>query len=345
MNLKITGVVLAGTLLGALATASYAQDTGTQGGQGQGRQGRGQRGGMRGNRGFGGQNGGGFGGGRGGAFGVGRQRGGQPDRNPMTTHVMELINRADVQNNIHLDLKQKTALTQFQGEAQKMVRDQMQQMFQTMRQQNGGRGGRNGAQNGQDDGQADRNAQRQQMRTQMQAQREAIQTKITTGLNEVLRPDQVTRLHQLDLQWRGVLSLADPKVADEVKVSAEHRSATTTLLTEYQTKSREARQQLFQSMRGNRQQNGGRGNGFGNAAGNVGNATNNGAAGNSNNAQGNPAQNGQNPFAAIERTDAAARKEAEDKALALLSRDEKARWTTAQGAPFTFRTDLQTTQR
>jgi hypothetical protein len=250
------------------------------------------------------------------------QLGGMNDHNPLVSHVMALVNRPDVQNNIHMDLKQKNALAQYQQQAQESVRQQMQQMFQNMRAQGGQGGGR--GQRGQR-GQQDP-AQRQQMREQMQAQRSAVQNKINTGLTDLLKPEQAQRLHELDLQWRGVLSVADAKVADEAQISQEHRAAITTLLNEYQQKQQQARQEMFQQFRANRQ-----------AGVNGQQQPNAPAQPNARNGQNNV-----NPFVALQRQDEAARKDAEEKALALLSPEERGRWQKVLGQPFTFRTDLQT---
>lgn len=59
-------------------------------------------------------------------------------------------------------------------------------------------------------------------------QRAAAQTKKFVEderreVESVLRPEQKKRLHELDLQWRGILALADSRVADEINLSAENR--------------------------------------------------------------------------------------------------------------------------
>lgn len=320
MNVKricmtLTVAALAGALV-VPTSGAWAQ--GGFPGQGQGR---GRRG-MRGQGQFGQQ----------GQFG-GRQRGfmgnrGQADRNPLTSHVMELIQRPDVQTEIRLDLKQKAALMQVQTQAQQQYQQQMQQMFQTMRQNRG-----QAAQGTQQD----RAAQRQQMRDQMQQQRATFQTQLNEKLNDVLRPDQQARLHQLDLQWRGPLSIADQKVAEEAQVTNEHRAAITTLLNDYQQKQREARQQLFQGMRGGRR-------GFG-ANGQPGaNNQPNQPQGQQVQPQQRTPQQMQQDFLALQRQDEAARKEAEDKALALLTPDERAHWDAAIGPKFAFRQDITNNQ-
>ncbi len=301
------------SLAGVLAGAAQAQDS-TAGGQQPGPGGRGGRMGRRGGWGGPGQGGGMFGGRFGGPFGQGR--GGQADRNPLVSHAMQLLNRADVQNDIHLDLKQKQALQDTETQAMSDWRQQRQQMFQSMRQNRG-----------QDQtAPQDRTQRRQQMREQMQQQQTAFQTQLQGKVDQILRPDQVRRLHELDLQWRGPLAVADPKVADELQISQEHRAVIATLANDYLNAQRQARMDLFRSLRPNRRQPGQGGQpGQPDAA-----------------APATPPtpEEMQSRFEALQRSDAAARKTAEEKALAELSPDERARWTAATGSPFVFERDL-----
>jgi hypothetical protein len=319
MSNRMVRLALVGALAGALAAPALAQDPGGFGGQRRG--GRGDFGGFqRGQRGPGaGQFGqGGFG-----------MRMGQ-EKNPLVTHVFELINRPDVQNEIGMDLRQKNALAQYQTQMQANIRQQMQEMFRNLRGQDGaggrqrqrdpgnaGGGAEQPGQGGQT-GQQDPGQQRDQFRQQIEQQRNQIQGGMEKGLKDLLRPEQVARLYQLDLQWRGVLSIADVKVAEEIEASQQTRAAITGLVTEYQNRVRESRQQMMQAFREQRQA-----------------ATN------------NPNQGGirQDPMIAVERADAAARKEAEEKALKALSPEERAGWTKVQGKPFTFRSDIRTPQR
>jgi len=221
-----------------------------------------------------------------------------PDHDPLVSHVMELLNRPDVQVGIHLDMKQRASLAEFQGQAQQMVAQQMAQFFQEMRQ--------NRAQGVPQD--------RTTFFQQIQEQRTAAQAKAADNLPKILRPEQIARLHELDLQWRGVLALGDAKVAEEAGISAEHRNAIQNLAQEYRTKSRELRMQFFQNMR----------------------AAWRGPAAQTQ----TPQAAGPTTPAALDRADLAARKEFEDKALAILSPQEKARWQKIQGEPFTFRADF-----
>ncbi|MGC8669245.1 MAG: hypothetical protein ACP5VE_14135 [Chthonomonadales bacterium] len=237
----------------------------------------------------------------GGPFGPGRfgMMRALPDHDPLVSHVMELLARPDVQVGIHLDMKQRAALDEFQGQAQQAVAQQMAQFFQEMRQ------------NRSQGIPPDRNTFFQQI----QEQRTAAQAKAAGNLPQILHPEQMARLHELDLQWRGVLALGDAKVAEEAHIGAEHRSAIQKLAEEYRAKSRELRMQFFQNMR---------------------NAWRNGA-----NQPPSQVVNGPTTLAALDRADLAARKEYEAKALAILSAEEKARWMKIQGEPFTFRADFQ----
>lgn len=331
---KVTYIFISGWLAASAVSAVSAQGQGGPGvfGGFRGQQGAGGFGGFqRGQRGLGpGGAGGAFGPGggmmgRGGIMGL---MGGQ-DRNPLVSHAFELVHRPDVQSELNLDLRQKNALVQYESQIPDIARQQMQSQMQAMRQNGFGRnpngpgaqpGGNNGG--GDTSSPQDAAAQRQQMQQQRQQQmlqmRTDIQNKINTGLNDILTPAQLARLRQLDLQWRTALSIADPSVATEIHVTAEHRTAINGLVTEYQQKQNEARQQLMATMRADRQ-----------AAAN-GTQTNNVRP---------------DPAIAMERADTAARKEYDEKAVKLLAAEEKDQWTKAIGKLFTFRADIRSSGR
>src|SRR5207253_1277230 len=157
--------------------------------------------------------------------GPGGQFGRQNDHNPLVSHVMELIYRTDVRNELHLTLKQRNALEQYSAQSQQAVNAKMQQTIQDLGLRNRG-GGRNAAPpTGDPAAQADQAAQQQQAqqqaRQQVQEQRTQLQNQVNQGVFEILTSEQAKRLHELDLQWRGVLSNADAKVAEEIQVSPE----------------------------------------------------------------------------------------------------------------------------
>lgn len=159
---------------------------------------------------------------------------------------------------------------------------------------------------------------REQIQQQIQQSQTELQNKISQGLADILRPEQIARLHQLDLQWRGALSMADPEVAKEAGVSQEHRTAVNALVTEYHARMRDARQQMFEAMRAERQAAASNANGTGTSG------------------------IRQDPLIALERKDTAARDELNEKALKAISAEEKDGWRSASGRPFVFRTDLKT---
>ena len=59
----------------------------------------------------------------------------------------------------------------------------------------------------------------------MQDGLQSVQTTMDASEEALLHPDQITRLHELDLQWRGLLALSDKKVADELKLTADQKSS------------------------------------------------------------------------------------------------------------------------
>ena len=42
-------------------------------------------------------------------------------------------------------------------------------------------------------------------------------------MDEILTPKQRKRLNEIDLRWRGPLSLVDPKVADQAAIGADDK--------------------------------------------------------------------------------------------------------------------------
>ena len=52
---------------------------------------------------------------------------------------------------------------------------------------------------------------------------------------EVLKPEQMKRLRELDLQYRGPLALSESKLAEKLDLTQEQKTKIAALLTEYQT--------------------------------------------------------------------------------------------------------------
>jgi hypothetical protein len=242
-------------------------------------------------QGFGGRFGGGFGGPLGGS--------------PIMSDPMGLLMRPEVQNEIHLDLKQKNAIADLMDQSQA---DRQQRMRQTLQGID-----RRGLGNLSPEERQQRMAE---IQAQMQAAMNVFQGELNDKIKTILKPDQITRLHQLDLQRRGPLSMADPKVAEEVKLTPEHRTEVGKIFNQHQQETQKVMQDAFQQMRAQIQQNGG-------------------------------IQPGQPPAlpdftskqSPLRRKIDKSKSDAEEQVLALLSDDERANWKQAIGVPFKFRPD------
>jgi Spy/CpxP family protein refolding chaperone len=76
-------------------------------------------------------------------------------------------------------------------------------------------------------------------------QRELMQTMMTeikTGLGEILKPEQVKRFEQIQLQQAGTMAFGQPKVQEALKITEEQKTKIRDLGQEYQPKIREAMQ-------------------------------------------------------------------------------------------------------
>jgi len=68
----------------------------------------------------------------------------------------------------------------------------------------------------------------------MQDGLQAFQASIDAKEEAVLNAKQKKRLHELDLQWRGLLALSDKKVADELTITADQKAIVDAALKAYQ---------------------------------------------------------------------------------------------------------------
>lgn len=221
--------------------------------------------------------------------------------NPLMSNLMGLLQRTDVQNEIVLGLKQKMALEDLSTQSQQDMRTQMQQTMRAARNNGNNQNPRNMTQE-------ERQQQMQQMQDQIQQAMAQFQGELTEKVKAILKPEQVKRLEELDLQRRGVLALADTKVADKVKVTPEHRGQIQPIVSEWQAQN--------QQTIGDTMQEYFRGGGMRSGA---------------------PMPDPTNRLAPLGKKVYELRKAAESKVLDLLSDEEKANWKTVQGAPFTFR--------
>ncbi|MCW3098653.1 MAG: hypothetical protein JWL77_4271 [Chthonomonadaceae bacterium] len=252
---------------------------------------------------------------------------------PAKSAKMTLIYRTDVQNGLNLDLKQKLALDglkDVQAQDQQKMGQDMRTLFQSARGQ---------AQTATPE---ERQKQMQDIADKVQGISQGYQDDLEKRVDAILTPRQRKRLTEIDLRWRGPLSLVDPKVAEKAALGADDKKKVTDAYKEFT----DARQKLMDSMMptGFRNRNGN------NIAAAVGAAPANGAATsaaavNPNAAPATPAQ----PLTPEEQQ-AARQKALRDfeksrvamgvKLVANVTPPVATTWQDMIGAPFTFRDDI-----
>ncbi len=176
----------------------------------------------------------GFGGGRffGGMF-AGMQARSAATSDPLRSAEMALLTRPDVQRTLMLTVKQKDALAELQNNAGEQFRQRMAQNFQDLRNMTP----------------EERRAQRDQFRDRMQDTITQVTGELNKQAEAILKPDQVQRLRELDLQWRGPLALNDPKVAEAMALEPEQKEKLAALLQEFRQAQQKAMQTAFAAMR------------------------------------------------------------------------------------------------
>jgi len=273
-------------------------------------------------------------GGQGGQGRGGGMRNAAQTVDPAHSAITTLLNRNDVKSEIMLSQRQSEDMTAAEQKAQA----DLQQKVQAARLD------RNTLQGLSQD---ERRAKQQEARQKQQEIRQAGQTEMDAELDkkaqEVLKPDQIKRLHELDLQWRGPLALADPKVAEPFNLTADQKTKITAMLEDYHKTQQDTMSALF-PRGGNGNGNGGRRNRNGQANPNA-QPADPGAQPAPATPQAAPAapQTPADPAALQAKIDEAkgkvdkAREEIGTKVLALLTEEQKTAWTTAQGKKFTFR--------
>lgn len=147
---------------------------------------------------------------------------------PGASSVRTLLKRDDVKTEIALSQRQSEQLEEIAGKAQAEARQKSQGNLPDPAAALGSL---------KDLSDEERNAKMQEMaqkqREARQANESAISAEVDDKVETVLRKEQVARLHQLDLQWRGPLALSDKKVADRFNLTQEQRGKLTALLSEY----------------------------------------------------------------------------------------------------------------
>jgi hypothetical protein len=205
-----------------------------------------------------------------------------------TRNLLPLLKRSEVQSTIGLDLKQKQALDDLLNNPQRSaIRI-----------------------NATNEGDRDPEKIKKQIEDQIKAQQGGIDERIKS----VLRPEQYDRLQQLDLQWRGLLALADQKVADRLKIAPAHRGEIGKISADYQAIKGQVMMELAQKSE----------EGAGNERRVMVRMN---------------TKELENPLSPAYKKLDEAKKDAEKKIMAVLSSEERVTWKAAQGAPFVFRTD------
>ena len=163
--------------------------------------------------------------------------------------------------------------------------------------------------------QEERQAKQQEIQQQSQTAVETYQSDLDKKVAAILNPKQIARLHELDLQWRSVLAVVDPKVAKDVDLTPEETAKVQPIYQEYQTESFKVVQKTFGNLRG---QN-----------------------------TGQPMTQAQMQAEMQKRLDTAkpaldkVRSTESDKALAVLTPEQQKKWKSMVGVKFTFRIYVQ----
>jgi hypothetical protein len=247
-------------------------------------------------------------------------------RDPAHGSLMSLLDRNDVKNEIGIDARQRDALNDLKQKSRAEMMDKIRTDVQNMRDKM------------KDMSPEERRAQIQKMQGDRQDAFSAYQSDLDKRVEAILRPSQVKRLHELDLQWRGPLAMVDPSLSDKVGLDPEQHAKVNQLYQEYRNAQGKAFQNAFAGIGRGRRPNQAQGNG------DPQNNQNQDAAQNA------PQDNGpppappsreeiqrrlQNVQVEMEKT----RASIGQKVLALLGPEQMQNWRTLQGRPFTFNTN------
>lgn len=220
---------------------------------------------------------------------------------PTRSNALDLLKRKDVYNEIAIDDRQRDALNSLPDQLQANLRAQLRAGFQQGR--------------GQDLSSEDRRAQ---IREQMQNAFQTYQNEMDRRMAAILRPNQMRRLRELDLQWRSALALVDPKVAEKMEVTPDQKAKIDPIFQEFRNAQYAAFRPIFAAM--------GRRSPLRSESGPPPE-------------QEKPATPEQlkQQVVAAQKEVAKAQKAADEKVLALLTPEQKERWKSMLGTRFTFR--------
>lgn len=125
----------------------------------------------------------------------------------LTAHYMLLLKRSDVRRGLHLTTKQKEALDQIHDDSAQ--------------------------------GQITEDLIAEASPEMADAREQSRLASTGARLAELLKPDQVKRLCELDLQWRGLTALGDVDLQQQMKVDADFGTQITPILRDYKAKRQE----------------------------------------------------------------------------------------------------------
>jgi len=173
----------------------------------------------------------------------GRQLPGLAD--PGICNAANLLTRTDVRNHLFLNGRQTEALGEMQGNYLPAMATQIMTVVQTMFQ------GANLTEMSPEDQKAYFADMGTKMADKMQETITTFQADQDKKAEAVLKPDQIKRLHELDLQWRGPLALTDATVNEPFQLTADQKAKLAAMLKEFRTTQQTARG-AFMGMGGGR---------------------------------------------------------------------------------------------
>jgi hypothetical protein len=201
-----------------------------------------------------------------------------------------LIRRVEVQNHLRLTLLQKQALEEMLGDPSRAgIRFSIRA-----------------------EGPADKKKMEEELRKRIEAHQKGVQEQLA----RVLRPEQMARLSELALQWRGAMALNDPKAAEQIGLDGEQRAQVASIVAEYRQEKSRVMQSLMQK------------------------SDHDSPDGSAKMVRLNLSEL-DNPLSPARRTLEAARDRAEKQIMSLLTDTQRKAWRKAVGEPFTFKAEKQ----
>lgn len=130
---------------------------------------------------------------------------------PLMSYEKALLKREDVQNELNLSSLQKEFLTEFVNQTPGQIAARSIQVMPVVKIVDITKLS-----------EEERKEWMAEIGKRANAQAKKFMEDEKREVESVLRPEQKKRLHELDLQWRGILALADRRVADEINLSPEN---------------------------------------------------------------------------------------------------------------------------